>query len=187
MGWPRIRLMLAFSSQLPARELVGSTTSTGQENSPEFFVARWPKLYQLLLHKFMWMKISDAAIGERTKALGISSGASMPNVSTGGGKSARVAGELRLNSVDVVGQGIQRRVLNFSAKLMQLLSTRCASCKPEFFSYAMLIWWDVVVLLEYTGPMCRYACAACARGNENGLSDTSHLERGFIYADRGPP
>jgi len=45
--------------------------------APELVAAKWPRLYQLLLHKYYVDEIYDAAIVERTKDLELFSAVSM--------------------------------------------------------------------------------------------------------------
>ena len=121
--------------------------------APELVAGKWPKLYQLLLHKYYVDEIYDAAIVERTKDLGNLLGRFDTNVIDGVGVDgagwlARFGSTLSMWWDKWIIDGM----LNFSAKLMQLLSYPVRLLQTGMFSsYAMLILVGLVVLLAYYG------------------------------------
>jgi len=121
--------------------------------APELVAGKWPKLYQLLLHKYYVDEIYDAAIVERTKDLGNLLGRFDTNVIDGVGVNgagwlARFGSTLSMWWDKWIIDGM----LNFSAKLMQLLSYPVRLLQTGVFSsYAMLILVGLVVLLAYYG------------------------------------
>jgi len=121
--------------------------------APELAAGKWPKLYQLLLHKYYVDEIYDAAIVERTKDLGNLLGRFDANVIDGVGVNG--AGWLARSGSTLSmwwDKWIIDGLLNFSAKLMQLLSYPVRLLQTGMFSsYAMLILVGLVVLLAYYG------------------------------------
>ncbi len=121
--------------------------------APELVAKKWPKLYQLLLHKYYVDEIYDAAVVERTKDLGTLLGSFDANVIDGVGVDG--AGWLaRFGSTLSIwwDKWIIDGLLNFSAKLMQLFSYPVRLLQTGMFSsYAMLILVGLVVLLAYYG------------------------------------
>ena len=121
--------------------------------APELVAGKWPKLYQLLLHKYYVDEIYDAAIVERTKDLGNLLRRFDTNVIDGVGVDgagwlARFGSTLSMWWDKWIIDGM----LNFSAKLMQLLSYPVRLLQTGMFSsYAMLILVGLVVLLAYYG------------------------------------
>src|SRR6267142_2161279 len=121
--------------------------------APELVAAKWPRLYQLLLHKYYVDEIYDAAIVERTKDLGTGLGSVDANVIEGVGVNgagwlARFGSTLSMWWDKWFIDGL----LNFSAKLMQLFSYPVRLLQTGMFSsYAMLILVGLVVLLAYYG------------------------------------
>jgi NADH-quinone oxidoreductase subunit L len=121
--------------------------------APELVAAKWPKLYQLLLHKYYVDEIYDAAVVERTKDLGTLLGSFDANVIDGvavdgAGWLARFSSTLSMWWDKWIIDGL----LNFSAKLMQLFSYPVRLLQTGMFSsYAMLILVGLVVLLAYYG------------------------------------
>src|SRR5216684_1331961 len=96
--------------------------------APELIAAKWPKLYQLLLHKYYVDEIYDAAVVDRTKDLGTVLGSFDANVIDGVGVNgagwlARFSSTLSMWWDKWIIDGL----LNFSAKLM------------EFFSFPVLL------------------------------------------------
>jgi len=121
--------------------------------APELIAKKWPKLYQLLLHKYYVDEIYDAAIVERTKDLGTVLGSFDANVIdglgvNGAGWLARFGSTLSMWWDKWIIDGL----LNFSAKLLQLFSYPVRLLQTGMFSsYAMLILVGLVVLLAYYG------------------------------------
>jgi NADH-quinone oxidoreductase subunit L len=121
--------------------------------APELVAKKWPKLYQLLLHKYYIDEIYDAAIVERTKDLGAVLGSFDANVIDGVGVNgagwlARFSSTLSMWWDKWIIDGL----LNFSAKLLQLFSYPVRLLQTGMFSsYAMLILVGLVVLLAYYG------------------------------------
>jgi NADH-quinone oxidoreductase subunit L len=120
---------------------------------PELVAKKWPRLYQLLLHKYYVDEIYDAAVVDRTKDLGTLLGRFDANVIDGVGVNG--AGWLaRFGSTVSMwwDKWIIDGLLNFGAKLMQLLSYPVRLLQTGLFSsYAMLILVGLVVLLAYYG------------------------------------
>jgi NADH-quinone oxidoreductase subunit L len=121
--------------------------------APELVAKKWPKFYQLLLHKYYVDEIYDAAVVERTKDLGTLLGRFDANVIDGVGVDgagwlARFGSTLSMWWDKWVIDGL----LNFSAKLLQLFSYPVRLLQTGMFSsYAMLILVGLVVLLAYYG------------------------------------
>ena len=121
--------------------------------APELIAKKWPKLYQLLLHKYYVDEIYDAAIVERTKDLGTVLGSFDANVIdglgvNGAGWLARFGSTLSMWWDKWIIDGL----LNSSAKLLQLFSYPVRLLQTGMFSsYAMLILVGLVVLLAYYG------------------------------------
>ena len=121
--------------------------------APELVAGKWPKFYQLLLHKYYVDEIYDAAVVERTKDLGTLLGSFDANVIDGVGVDgagwlARFGSTLSMWWDKWIIDGL----LNFSAKLMQLFSYPVRLLQTGMFSsYAMLILVGLVVLLAYYG------------------------------------
>ncbi len=121
--------------------------------APELVAKKWPRLYQLLLHKYYVDEIYDAAVVERTKDLGTGLVWLDANVIdglgvNGAGWLARFSSTLSMWWDKWIIDGL----LNFSAKLMQLLSYPVRLLQTGMFSsYAMLILVGLVVLLAYYG------------------------------------
>jgi NADH-quinone oxidoreductase subunit L len=121
--------------------------------APELLARKWPRLYQLLLHKYYVDEIYDAAVVERTKDLGTVLGSFDANVIDGVGVNgagwlARFSSTLSMWWDKWIIDGL----LNFSAKLMQLFSYPVRLLQTGMFSsYAMLILVGLVVLLAYYG------------------------------------
>src|SRR5882762_2130510 len=121
--------------------------------APELVAAKWPKVYQLLVHKYYVDEIYDAVIVERTKDLGTLLGRFDENVIdglgvNGAGWLARFGSTLSMWWDKWIIDGL----LNFSAKLMQLFSYPVRLLQTGMFSsYAMLILVGLVVLLAYYG------------------------------------
>ena len=119
----------------------------------ELVAKKWPRLYQLLLHKYYVDEIYDAAVVERTKDFGTLLGRFDANVIDGVGVNgagwlARFGSKLSMWWDKWIIDGL----LNFSAKLMQLLSYPVRLLQTGLFSsYAMLILVGLVVLLAYYG------------------------------------
>jgi len=121
--------------------------------APELLAAKWPKLYQLLAHKYYVDEIYDAAVVDRTKDLGTLLGRFDASVIDGlgvdgAGWLARFVSSLSMWWDKWIIDGL----LNLSAKLMQLLSFPVRLLQTGMFSsYAMLILVGLVVLLAYYG------------------------------------
>jgi NADH-quinone oxidoreductase subunit L len=121
--------------------------------APELVAGKWPKLYQLLLHKYYVDEIYDAAVVERTKDLGTLLGHFDANVIDGVGVDgagwlARFGSTLSMWWDKWIIDGL----LNFSAKGMQLFSYPVRLLQTGVFSsYAMLILVGLVILLAYYG------------------------------------
>jgi NADH-quinone oxidoreductase subunit L len=121
--------------------------------APELVAAKWPKLYQLVLHKYYVDEIYDVAVVERTKDLGTLFGSFDANVIDGVGVNgagwlARFGSTLSMWWDKWIIDGL----LNFGAKLMQLFSYPVRLLQTGMFSsYAMLILVGLVVLLAYYG------------------------------------
>ena len=121
--------------------------------APELVAKKWPRFYQLLLHKYYVDEIYDAAVVERTKDLGTALGRFDAGVIDGVGVDgagwlARFGSTLSMWWDKWIIDGL----LNFSAKLMQLFSYPVRLLQTGMFSsYAMLILVGLVVLLAYYG------------------------------------
>src|SRR5713226_8064823 len=121
--------------------------------APELVAGKWPKLYQLLFHKYYVDEIYDAAVVDRTKDLGTLLGRFDANVIDGVGVNgagwlARFGSTLSMWWDKWIIDGL----LNFSAKMMQLFSYPVRLLQTGLFSsYAMLILAGLVVLLVYYG------------------------------------
>jgi NADH-quinone oxidoreductase subunit L len=120
---------------------------------PELVAKKWPRLYQLLLHKYYVDEIYDAAIVDRTKDLGTLLGKFDAHVIDGVGVNgagwlARFGSTLSMWWDKWIIDGL----LNFTAKMTQLLSYPVRLLQTGMFSsYAMLILVGLVVLLAYYG------------------------------------
>jgi NADH-quinone oxidoreductase subunit L len=120
---------------------------------PKLVAEKVPRLYKLLLHKYYVDEIYDAAIVDRTKDLGTGLGWLDANVIdglgvNGAGWLARFGSTLSMWWDKWIIDGL----LNFSAKLLQLLSYPVRLLQTGMFSsYAMLILVGLVVLLAYYG------------------------------------
>ena len=121
--------------------------------SPKLVAEKAPWLYKLLLHKYYVDEIYDAAIVDRTKDLSTLFGKFDANVIDGVGVDgagwlARFGSTLSMWWDKWIIDGL----LNFSAKLLQLLSYPVRLLQTGMFSsYAMLILVGLVVLLAYYG------------------------------------
>jgi len=121
--------------------------------APELVAGKWPRLYQLLLHKYYVDEIYDAAVVDRTKDLGTLLGRFDARVIDGVGVDgagwlARFGSTLSMWWDKWIIDGL----LNFSAKMMQLFSYPVRLLQTGLFSsYAMLILVGLVVLLAYYG------------------------------------
>jgi NADH-quinone oxidoreductase subunit L len=121
--------------------------------APELVAGKWPRIYQLLLHKYYVDEIYDAAVVERTKDLGTLLGRLDAKVIDGVGVNgagwlARFISTLSMWWDKWIIDGL----LNFTAKLMQLFSYPVRLLQTGMFSgYAMLILVGLVVLLAYYG------------------------------------
>jgi NADH-quinone oxidoreductase subunit L len=148
-----ISLMLASLAIVAAGIFLAYQLYRTKRIAPELVAAKWPKLYQLLLHKYYVDEIYDAAVVERTKDLGTLLGSFDANVIDGVGVNgagwlARFGSSLSMWWDKWVIDGL----LNFSAKLMQLFSYPVRLLQTGMFSsYAMLILVGLVVLLAYYG------------------------------------
>jgi NADH-quinone oxidoreductase subunit L len=121
--------------------------------APELVAGKWPKVYQLLFHKYYVDEIYEALFVNRTKDLGAWLGRFDANVIDGLGVNG--AGWLaRFGSILSMwwDKWIIDGLLNFGAKLMQVLSYPVRLLQTGMFSgYAMLILVGLVVLLAYYG------------------------------------
>ncbi len=148
-----ISLMLASLSIAGAGIWLAYQFYRTKRIAPELVAGKWPKLYQLLLHKYYVDEIYDAAVVERTKDLGTLLGSFDANVIddvgvNGAGWLARFGSTLSMWWDKWIIDGL----LNFSAKLMQLFSYPVRLLQTGLFSsYAMLILVGLVVLLAYYG------------------------------------
>jgi NADH-quinone oxidoreductase subunit L len=148
-----ISLMLASLAIVAAGIFLAYQLYRTKRIAPELVAAKWPKLYQLLLHKYYVDEIYDAAVVERTKDLGTLLGSFDANVIDGVGVNgagwlARFGSTLSMWWDKWVIDGL----LNFSAKLMQLFSYPVRLLQTGMFSsYAMFILLGLVVLLAYYG------------------------------------
>ncbi len=148
-----ISLMLASLSIAGAGIWLAYQFYRTKRIAPELVARKWPRLYQLLLHKYYVDEIYDAAVVERTKDLGTLLGSFDANVIddvgvNGAGWLARFGSTLSMWWDKWIIDGL----LNFSAKLMQLFSYPVRLLQTGLFSsYAMLILVGLVVLLAYYG------------------------------------
>jgi len=148
-----ISLMVASLAIVAAGILLAYLLYYAKRIAPELIAARWPKLYQLLLHKYYVDEIYDAAVVERTKDLGTLLGRFDAGVIDGVGVDgagwlARFSSTLSMWWDKWIIDGL----LNLSAKLMQLFSYPVRLLQTGMFSsYAMLILVGLVVLLAYYG------------------------------------
>jgi NADH-quinone oxidoreductase subunit L len=148
-----ISLMVASLAIVAAGILLAYLLYYAKRIAPELIAARWPKLYQLLLHKYYVDEIYDAAVVERTKDLGTALGRFDAGVIDGVGVDgagwlARFSSTLSMWWDKWIIDGL----LNLSAKLMQLFSYPVRLLQTGMFSsYAMLILVGLVVLLAYYG------------------------------------
>ncbi len=121
--------------------------------APELVAAKWPRVYELLSHKYYVDEIYDAVIVNRVKDLGTALGLFDANVIDGlgvdgAGWLARFGSTLSMWWDKWVIDGL----LNFGAKFTQLLSYPIRLLQTGMFSsYAMLILVGLVVLLAYYG------------------------------------
>ncbi len=148
-----ISLMLASLFIVAAGIFLAYEFYRSKRFAPELIAAKWPKLYQLLLHKYYVDEIYDAAVVDRTKDLGTVLGSFDANVIDGVGVNgagwlARFSSTLSMWWDKWIIDGL----LNFSAKLLQLFSYPVRLLQTGMFSsYAMLILVGLVVLLAYYG------------------------------------
>jgi NADH-quinone oxidoreductase subunit L len=148
-----ISLMLASLGIAVAGIFLAYQLYCAKRMAPELVAKKWPRLYQLLLHKYYVDEIYDAAIVDRTKDLGTGLGWLDANVIdglgvNGAGWLARFSSTLSMWWDKWIIDGL----LNFSAKLLQLLSYPVRLLQTGMFSsYAMLILVGLVVLLAYYG------------------------------------
>ncbi len=121
--------------------------------APELVAGKWPKLYEMLFHKYYVDEIYDALVVNRTKDLGSALGVFDAKVIDGAGVDgtgwlARFGSTLSMWWDKWIIDGL----LNFSAKMMQLFSYPVRLLQTGLFSsYAMLILVGLVVLLAYYG------------------------------------
>jgi NADH-quinone oxidoreductase subunit L len=148
-----VSLMVASFTIAVAGILLAYLVYRRQWIAPELVAKKWPRLYQLLLHKYYVDEIYDAAIVDRTKDLGTFLGKFDANVIDGLGVNG--AGWLvRFGSTLSMwwDKWIIDGLLNFTAKMTQLLSYPVRLLQTGMFSsYAMLILVGLVVLLAYYG------------------------------------
>jgi NADH-quinone oxidoreductase subunit L len=148
-----ISLMLASLFIVAAGIYLAYHLYCSKRIAPELLAKKWPKLYQLLLHKYYVDEIYDAAVVDRTKDLGTMLGSFDANVIDGVGVNgagwlARFGSTLSMWWDKWIIDGL----LNFSAKLLQLFSYPVRLLQTGMFSsYAMLILVGLVVLLAYYG------------------------------------
>jgi NADH-quinone oxidoreductase subunit L len=121
--------------------------------APELVAKKWPRLYQLLVHKYYVDEIYDALIVNRVKDLstlfGLFDGKVIDGMGVdGAGWLARFGSTLSMWWDKWVIDGL----LNFGAKFLQLLSYPIRLLQTGMFSsYAMVILIGLVVLLAYYG------------------------------------
>jgi NADH-quinone oxidoreductase subunit L len=148
-----ISLMVASLAIVAAGIFLAYLLYYAKRIAPELVAARWPKLYQLLLHKYYVDEIYDAAVVERTKDLGTALGRFDAGVIDGVGVDgagwlARFTSTLSMWWDKWIIDGL----LNLGAKLVQLFSYPVRLLQTGMFSsYAMLILVGLVVLLAYYG------------------------------------
>ena len=121
--------------------------------APELVAAKWPRVYDVLSHKYYVDEIYDAIIVNRVKDLGTLLGLFDAKVIDGVGVDG--AGWLaRFGSTVSMwwDKWVIDGLLNLGAKLTQLLSYPIRLLQTGMFSnYAMLILVGLVVLLAYYG------------------------------------
>jgi NADH-quinone oxidoreductase subunit L len=121
--------------------------------APQLVAEKWPKVYELLVHKYYVDEIYDALIVNRVKDLGVLLGVLDANVIdglgvNGAGWLARFSSKVSMWWDKWVIDGL----LNFGAKLTQLFSYPVRLLQTGLFSsYALLILVGLVVLLGYYG------------------------------------
>ena len=121
--------------------------------APELVAAKWPRVYDVLSHKYYVDEIYDAVIVNRVKDLGTLLGLFDAKVIDGVGVDgagwlARFGSRVSMWWDKWVIDGL----LNLGAKLTQLLSYPVRLLQTGMFSnYAMLILVGLVVLLAYYG------------------------------------
>jgi NADH-quinone oxidoreductase subunit L len=121
--------------------------------APELLAEKWPRAYQLLLHKYYVDEIYDVLIVSRVKDLSTLFGLFDARVIDGMGVDgagwlARFGSRVSMWWDKWVIDGL----LNFSAKFLQLLSFPVRLLQSGMFSsYAMVILIGLVVLLAYYG------------------------------------
>jgi len=121
--------------------------------APELLAEKWPRAYQLLLHKYYVDEIYDALIVNRVKDLSTLFGLFDAKVIDGVGVNgagwlARFGSRVSMWWDKWVIDGL----LNFGAKFLQLLSFPVRLLQSGMFSsYAMVILIGLVVLLAYYG------------------------------------
>jgi NADH-quinone oxidoreductase subunit L len=121
--------------------------------APELVAAKWPRVYELLSHKYYVDEIYDAVVVNRVKDLGTLLGVFDAKIIDGMGVDgagwlARFGSTLSMWWDKWVIDGL----LNFGAKFTQLLSYPIRLLQTGMFSsYAMLILVGLVVLLAYYG------------------------------------
>jgi len=121
--------------------------------APEVAAAKWPRLYDVLVHKYYVDEIYDAVFVNRVKDLGTWLGVFDAKVIDGLGVDgtgwlARSGSKLSMWWDKWVIDGL----LNLGAKMMQLLSYPVRLLQTGVLSsYAMLILIGLVVLLAYYG------------------------------------
>jgi NADH-quinone oxidoreductase subunit L len=121
--------------------------------APELVAVKWPRVYELLSHKYYVDEIYDAVIVNRVKDLGTALGLFDANVIDGlgvdgAGWLARFGSTVSMWWDKWVIDGL----LNLGAKFTQLLSYPIRLLQTGMFSsYAMLILVGLVVLLAYYG------------------------------------
>jgi NADH-quinone oxidoreductase subunit L len=148
-----ISLMVASLAIVATGILLAYLLYYAKRIAPELIAARWPKLYQLLLHKYYVDEIYDAAVVDRTKDLGtvlsrFDAGFIDGVGVDGAGWLARLGSTLSMWWDKWIIDGL----LNLGAKLVQLFSYPVRLLQTGMFSsYAMLILVGLVVLLAYYG------------------------------------
>ena len=121
--------------------------------APELVAAKWPRVYDLLSHKYYVDEIYDALVVNRVKDLGTFLGLFDAKVIDGigvdgAGWLARFGSKVSMWWDKWIIDGL----LNFVAKLTQLFSYPVRLLQTGMFSnYAMLILVGLVVLLAYYG------------------------------------
>jgi NADH-quinone oxidoreductase subunit L len=121
--------------------------------APELVANKWPKVYELLVHKYYVDELYDTLIVNRVKDLGTLLGVLDASVIdglgvNGAGWLARFGSKVSMWWDKWVIDGL----LNFGAKLTQLFSYPVRLLQTGLFSsYALLILVGLVVLLAYYG------------------------------------